>query len=404
MRLVDGNLYFKKISKNNEQYNYLNENINCDILIIGAGVSGAITAYYMAEEGYNVVVVDKNIVGYGSTSANIGIIDVQLGMELSKLTKIIGEKKTKKCINLMIDSIDELKKIVSKLGNKNSINFKRTNSVYYTDKYMNKNAIVKEYNTKINAGIGAKFLNESNIIDLKYGIELEDASATMNIYEFTKEIISYISKKENVRVYEHTEAYEIKSKEDYVDVITNNKFKIKANKVIITEGAEVIKYFPEIPIELYKTYNIVTEPIDSLKNYYTNFTARNTDVPFNYMRFTEDDRIIFGGQMTRITAKENNDVIAKQLSNSRYRKLFKTLQETFFGLKDINVKCCFSGVFAETKDSLPIIDEIIGMPNVYCNLSYGINGILFSVVGAKMLKEINKEYYARDMHMFGLKR
>ena len=96
MKLIDGNLYFKNISKNNTQYGYLNENINCDVLIIGAGVSGAITAYYMAEEGYNVTVVDKNIVGFGSTSANAGILDVQLGIEINKLAKNIGEKKTRR--------------------------------------------------------------------------------------------------------------------------------------------------------------------------------------------------------------------------------------------------------------------------------------------------------------------
>lgn len=404
MKLIDGNLYFKNISKNNMQYGYLNENITCDVLIVGAGVSGAITAYYMAEEGYNVAIIDKNIVGYGSTSSNVGIIDVQLGMELSKLVKIIGEKKAKKCTALMMDSINELKKIVSKLDNKNNINFKKVNSLYYTDKFMNKNNIVKEYNTKINLGIGTNFITENNIIDLKYGIEIKDSSATMNVYEFTKEIISHISKKDNVRVYEHTEACEIKSKEDYTQIITNNKFKIKANKVIITEGAEVVKYFPEIPIELYKTYNIVTEPIESLKNYNTNFTARNMEVPFNYLRFTDDERIIFGGQVTKVTDKDINDINLKQIANTRYRKLFKQLQETFYGIKDITVKYCFNGIFAETKDSLPIIDELPGMPNVYCNLSYGINGILFSTIGAKMLKEINREYYARDMHMFGIKR
>ena len=404
MKLVDGNLYFKKISKNNTLYNYLNENINADVLIVGAGVSGAITAFYMAEEGYNVVVVDKNIVGFGSTSANIGVLDVQLGMEINKLSKIIGEKKAKKCFELMVDSIEELKKITSKLSNKDSIGFKKCNSIYFTDKYMNKNAIVKEYNSKINLGTGTKFLNENNLIDLRYGLEIENGSSTMNVYEFTKEIISYISKKENVRVYEHTEIADIKSKEEYVVATTSNNFKIRANKVIITEGAEVVKYFPDIPIELYKTYNIVTESIDGLKNYDTNFTARDMENPYNYFRFTEDNRIVYGGQISKVSEKELNDDISKHLSNVRYKKLFKNLQETFCNIKDITVRYCFNSVFAETKDSLPLIDELPNMPNIYCNLSYGINGILFSVIGAKMLKEINREYYARDMHMFGLKR
>lgn len=404
MKLVNGNLYFKRISKNNEKYSYLNQDIACDILIIGAGVSGAITAYYMAEEGYNVVLVDKNIVGYGSTSSNVGIIDLQLVSELSKSSKMIGEKKTKKCFNLMVDSINELDNITTKIGNKNGINFRRTKSIYYTDKYMNKNQILKEYNSKINFGIGANLVNENTLFNLRYGIELPNMSATMNVYEFTKELISYISKKENVKIYEHTEIEKVQSDEELTQAITSNKFKIKANKIIITEGAEVIKNYPDMPIELYKTYNIVTEEIEELKNYDTSFTARNVDTPFNYFRFTDDNRIVFGGQTTKITDKENDEEFARQISNIKYRKLFKELQETFCELKDITVKYCFNGIFAETKDSLPIIDEIPGKPNVYCNLAYGINGVLFAIMGAKMLKEINREYYARDMHMFGIKR
>lgn len=404
MKLVNGNLYFKKISGNNDKYTYLNENISCDIAIIGGGVSGAITAYYMAEEGYDVVLVDKNIIGFGSTSANVGIVDLQFLSEFSKLSKMIGDKKTKKCYNLMIDSIKELEKISLKLGDESKVDFKRLNSMYYTDKYMNKNQIVKEYNSKINLGVKAKFVSENNLIDLRYGVELKNMSATMNVYELTKEIVSYLSKKENVRIYEHTEVEKIQSNEDYVEIVTSNKFKITANRAILTEGAEVIKNFLDMPIELYRTYNIVTEKIEGLKNYDTNFTARNVDTPFNYFRFTNDNRIIFGGQIVKVTDKENDEEISKQLSNTRYRKLFKELQETFYEFKDITVKYCFNGVFAETKDSLPIIDEIPGMPNVYCNLSYGINGVLFAVIGAKMLKEINREYYARDMHLFGIKR
>ena len=201
MKLTDGNLYFRNITKNNDKYSYLNENINCDVLIVGAGISGAISAYYMAEEGYDVIVLDKNIVGFGSTSSSVGIIDTEFGMECSKLVKFIGEKNTKKCANLMMDSLKEIKEIAHKLDNKDSINFKLTDYIYFTNKYMNKNAIVKEYNTKINMKVDSKFVTDSSILDLKYGIQVNDASATINVREFTKGIINYISKKENVRVF-----------------------------------------------------------------------------------------------------------------------------------------------------------------------------------------------------------
>ncbi|MDD2627281.1 MAG: FAD-dependent oxidoreductase [Clostridia bacterium] len=404
MRLAEGNLFFRNISTNKQTYEYLNRNIGCDILIIGGGVSGLITAYYMSEEGKNVILVDKNIIGFGSTSSNIGMLDFQLNIEQIKLFKKIGYKKAKRCAKLCIESLNEIERIVNILENKESIGFKRVNSILYTNKYINKSMIVKEYNAKLNSGLNAEIINDNECIDIRHGIEIKNGSAVMNVYEFTKELASYLSKKENVKIFEHTEIEKIKSKDDYIEAITNNKFKIKANNVIITEGAEIINNFPEMPVDLYKTYNIVTEPIAELGKVDTNFTARNIEMPYEYMRFTHDNRIVFGGLINKITEKEQNTTISKQIVKQKYKRLYKLFQETFYNLKEIKVEFCFTGIYAETKDTLPIIDEMPGMSNVYCNLSYGINGILYSIIGAKMLKEINREHYAKDMHMFSVKR
>ena len=40
------------------------------------------------------------------------------------------------------------------------------------------------------------------------------------------------------------------------------------------------------------------------------------------------------------------------------------------------------------------------MPNVYVNLGVGKNGIVYSMVGAKMLKEVVKNYNLKDMYLF----
>ena len=57
-----------------------------------------------------------------------------------------------------------------------------------------------------------------------------------------------------------------------------------------------------------------------------------------------------------------------------------------------------------TNDGLPIIDEIEQMPNVYCNLGVGKNGILHNIIGAKILKNIYNDCYTKDMYMFRINR
>jgi len=56
-------IYWKKKSKIQKIYPYLTKDTICDVLIIGGGISGALTTYFLAKAGVNVVVIEKNIVG-----------------------------------------------------------------------------------------------------------------------------------------------------------------------------------------------------------------------------------------------------------------------------------------------------------------------------------------------------
>ncbi|WZL72364.1 hypothetical protein QBE52_14890 [Clostridiaceae bacterium 35-E11] len=50
MKLVAGNTLWTNINKIPNKYTYLNDHITCDVLIIGAGVSGAIASYYLTKK------------------------------------------------------------------------------------------------------------------------------------------------------------------------------------------------------------------------------------------------------------------------------------------------------------------------------------------------------------------
>ena len=52
--------YWIESTKNMEKnYNKLNENIETDICIIGAGITGSLVAYYLSKEGKNVVLLER---------------------------------------------------------------------------------------------------------------------------------------------------------------------------------------------------------------------------------------------------------------------------------------------------------------------------------------------------------
>ena len=55
-------------------YPYLNKDVETDVIVIGGGISGAITSFFLAKEGFSVVVLEKNIIGYNNTSLSCGTL------------------------------------------------------------------------------------------------------------------------------------------------------------------------------------------------------------------------------------------------------------------------------------------------------------------------------------------
>src|SRR5690554_3273859 len=74
----------------------LSTTINCDVCIIGGGLSGVYTAYLLAKQGTNVVLVEaKPSIGIGTTGHSTGKLTPQHGIIFSKLLSTFSEQEAK---------------------------------------------------------------------------------------------------------------------------------------------------------------------------------------------------------------------------------------------------------------------------------------------------------------------
>lgn len=402
MNATNGKLYWQKKSNIKNTYNYLTHDMSCDVLIVGGGIVGAITAYFLAKEGANVIVAEKNIVGYGCTSAAIASLSYETDMELCKLEKLIGKQSANKIYQLCYQAIDKIEKIDNEIGK--DTGFKRQDSLYFSNKFIQKNAMNKEYTLRKENGYPSNFVNSHELINFSSAILTKNSSAIMNPYLFTQNLFEYLTKLENVFVFENTKIDKIKCGFDEVECVTNNQFKIKAERVIFTSGYDTLKYVKTNVVEPSKIFTIVTKPIEKLKLYRTEFTAKDNAEPYNYMRFDNNKRIFVTGESVKLTEKLMDEQCLQNVAKDRYKKLYHYLRKTFPSLNDVEVDYTFNSTMVYTKDSLPIVDEIPNMPNCFCNLGFGSNGILSAVIGAEMLKDAIRGLYTKEMNMFRLER
>ena len=393
MNLIAGNPIWTNINKIPNKYHYISEDIECDVVIVGGGVTGALTSYYFSKSGVDTVVIDKNIIGYGSTKGSTSILQYEIDTDLTGLKGIVGTQNAVDCFNETKNAVYEIEKIVKDLDD--NCAFRYRDCLYYTDKFNEVNFMRKEYELRKENGFNVRFIDKDNSKDyfsfnLMAGIYSKDLAGDIDPYRFTHSLIRK-SVENGTKVYENTEVIDIRNENKGVVLTTTNGFKIKANKVIIATGYEGRRNFKKKSAILTRTFTIVTKPVNEFRNWYNQCIIRDAENAYTYIRTTNDNRIIIGGEDEKVggeRSKMSNLSNEDALSYTKYERLYNKLISLFPDLENIEIEFTFSGLFGETKDGLPYVGEHKDYPNHYFNLGYGSNGIIYGLIGAKLLRDL----------------
>lgn len=80
-----------------------------DVVIIGAGISGTVTAYHVLRNTpYRVVLLDAHRVGHGASGKNAGYMVADIERPLKELVEVFGEEEVKKGLRALDSSWDIL--------------------------------------------------------------------------------------------------------------------------------------------------------------------------------------------------------------------------------------------------------------------------------------------------------
>jgi glycine/D-amino acid oxidase-like deaminating enzyme len=404
MKLVAGDPYWIKINKIPCKHTYLSEDICCDVAIIGGGVTGAICAYYFSRAGITTVMVDKNIVGYGSTSASTSILQYEIDNDLVALKDTVGIENAVNCFKLCENAVYEIKRI-TETDLEDDCGYTQKECFYYTNYAVDSDILRKEFDLRKNHGFDVEFIDETLGAErfsfpVKGGIYSKRGAAEIDSYRFTQALVSFSIRK-GLKLFENTEITNILPSASGVELETRNYFKIKAKKVIIATGFEGSKYIQKPIVNLSATFTVVTNPIEDVRGWFNRCIIRDTNNPYTYLRSTVDNRIMVGGEDIVMNGFINklSDISQDEIQN-KYNTLKQHVKTMFPDLNDLKAAYSFHGLFGDTKDSLPYIGEYKAMPGCYFCLGYGANGILYTVFGAQMLLNLYKGIRQPELDIF----
>ncbi len=380
-------------------YPSLDRDIKTDVTIIGAGISGALAAWYLRDAGLRVLIVDRRHAGMGSTAATTGLLQYEIDEPLASLQQKVGAANADTSYLLCRDAINELKKICAHFP---AAEFIERPSLQYASYHKDIPELKKEYALRKQIGIDIQWLDGADIKS-KFGFTKEAAvlsadGAEVNAYALTHALLKHCSKK-NLEVFDHTEIKTIRRQKKGFHLYSTDGKKINTRKLIIACGYESGSYLPKQIDHLYTTYAIVSEPFATKKFWYKNAMIWETARPYLYIRSTFDNRILVGGKDDDFSSASKRDKALprkSKLLDSSFLKLFPQLP--------FKTDFAWAGTFASTKDGLPYIGELKGKPDMYFALGFGGNGIVFGVIAAQMISDLITKKKNKCATIFGFNR
>lgn len=200
----------------------LARNRNVQTVVIGAGLTGILTAYFLKKKGQEVIVVEADKIASGQTSNTTAKITSQHGLIYEKLCKNIGQKKAGLYAHANEEAVEMYAKIIEK--EEIACDFERLPALLYTVCDEKVPQLCKEAETAKNLGIDAKFVEGSKIKELPFEIKGAvrfEKQAQFHPLKFIKHLAA------GLEIYEHTKVLSVRG-----HVVVTDKGNITADHIV----------------------------------------------------------------------------------------------------------------------------------------------------------------------------
>lgn len=347
----------------------LDKDISCDVLIIGAGITGLSTAYHLMNHNLRIVVVDRNEIGNGVTAKTTGKITYLQKLIYTKLKNELGEEISKKYLQSQLEAIDILTNIIKK--EKIACDLEQVKSFVYTKEDVEL----------------AKLKEEKKLLE-KLGIDVKDynkAIAVNDTYVFHP--IKYLMRlkeillNNNVEIYEKTNIIEIKKEDQYIGLTENHS--IKAKKVVLACHYPFFLFPLLFPVKchLEKSY------IATIKNKNRKMSMITTKIPTTSLRYHLDNMIYLNSSHPISTKNNEKDNFNNLINDAK--KLGK-------------IDYIWSNQDIITFDSLPMIGKITD--DLLIGTGYNTWGMTNGSLAGKILSDIILNNENEFIDLFSLER
>ena len=376
------NSYYAATRNHTGDFTTLEEQVECDVCVIGAGYTGLSSALFLAEAGYSVTVLEAAKVGFGASGRNGGQLVNSYSRDVDVIESRYGDKTAEVLGSMMFEGADIIRQRIQHYdiqcdyrpgGIFAALNKKQlkglTEQKNSWERYGNQNLTLLDAQD-IKREVGCENY-VGGLLDMQGGhihplnLALGEASAIIGL---------------GGKIFEQSAAVEI----TYGEPITVRTAKgvVRAKYLLIAGNA----YLPQDLDSRVTSKSmpcgsqiVVTEPLaeNVARSLIThNYCVEDCNYLLDYYRLTADNRLLYGGGVV-YGAREPDDI--EQLIKPKILK-------TFPQLKDVKIDYRWTGNFLLTMSRMPQFGRI--EKNAYYMQGYSGHGVTCSHLAGKLISEM----------------
>jgi glycine/D-amino acid oxidase-like deaminating enzyme len=360
----------------------LDESVDCDIAIIGAGITSALVADALIATGKRIVVLDSRDIAQGSTAASTALLQYEIDTHLVELTGLLGADAAMRAYLACAASFPLLEQRFPELLP--LAGFERRESLYLASDEEAVPALRAELAARRGIGLSCEWL-EGEAVRGRFGCQrpgaiLSALGAQVDPYRLARGLFAGCVR-HGLRLFARTKVIQIEEQGEQLKLRTAGGHTVTASHVAVCAGYESLDFLPKGFADVHNTFAVVTEPL-SRSGLATMPLMWESARPYLYLRSTSDGRLIVGGADVPFKNAGARDLLLPR----QVRRLAEQ-HLSLFGEELPPVAYAWAGSFAETRDGLPLIGRVPGMnPRLQFALCYGGNGITYSVHAGDMIR------------------
>jgi glycine/D-amino acid oxidase-like deaminating enzyme len=357
----------------------LTVDMKTDVLVIGAGITGAMIAEALAAAGREVVVVDKRGPAKGSTAASTALVQYAIDTPLTQLARKIGKQPAVRAWRRSRLAVDAL---ATRLKELKATDVVSRSTLFLEGNRLDPKGLQREEAARRAAGLASLFLDRA-AVQSRFGISgraalLDHGDFVLNPRTITLAFLRAAAIRK-ARIFSPVEIVDLEIMRTGVTAVARHGPRIAARYIVFATGYEVPKGLPQTGHKVISTWAIATAP-QRRKLWPEQCMIWEASEPYLYLRTTTDGRVICGGEDEDFSDEKKRDLLLSVKARVLSRKLKRLLPDV-----DSGFQFCWAGSFGQTRTGLPKIGPLPGKSRCWVALGYGGNGITHAQVASDIV-------------------